>query len=91
MERTVKTKSKARKDNELVNDGDKAWVTLSQSINLGNYESLKIEMGYSETIKNEDISIEVVRDIEEELEGLLAEKVNQINQTEDPKRKRKKV
>ena len=30
-------------------ENDKFWITVSQTVNLGNYESLKIEMGFSES------------------------------------------
>lgn len=34
---------------ELKNDENKVWVTVAHTINLGNYESVKIEAGYSQT------------------------------------------
>ena len=39
---------------DIKNDGDKVWVTVSNTINLGNYNSVKIEMGYNKTIPEED-------------------------------------
>ena len=91
MKPEVKTKAQAQNENSLVNDGDKAWVTLSQVINLGNYENLRIEVGYSKTIKQGDNPIELVRAIEEDLEDLLIEKVEQIcGKDEKPKRTRKR-
>ena len=35
---------------EIKNDNDKVWVTVSNTINLGQYNSVKIEMGYNETV-----------------------------------------
>lgn len=32
------------------NDEDKVWVTISRTINLGNYENIKIDAGMSRTI-----------------------------------------
>ena len=73
------------------NDEDKAWVTLSQVINLGNFENIRIEVGYSKTIKSGEEPIDIVREIEEDLENLLVEKVNEIyGKDEKPKRKRRK-
>ena len=73
------------------NDEDKAWVTLSQVINLGNFENIRIEVGYSKTIKSGEEPIDIVREIEEDLESLLVEKVNEIyGKDEKPKRKRRK-
>ena len=73
------------------NDEDKAWVTLSQVVNLGNFENIRIEVGYSKTIKSGEEPIDIVREIEEDLESLLVEKVNEIyGKDEKPKRKRRK-
>ena len=73
------------------NEEDKAWVTLSQVINLGNFENIRIEVGYSKTIKSGEEPIDIVREIEEDLESLLVEKVNEIyGKDEKPKRKRRK-
>ena len=73
------------------NDEDKAWVTLSQVINLGNFENIRIEVEYSKTIKSGEEPIDIVREIEEDLESLLVEKVNEIyGKDEKPKRKRRK-
>jgi len=73
------------------NDEDKAWVTLSQVVNLGNFENIRIEVGYSKTIKSGEEPIDIVREIEEDLENLLVEKVNEIyGKDEKPKRKRRK-
>ena len=73
------------------NDEDKAWVTLSQVVNLGNFENIRIEVGYSKTIKSGQEPIDIVREIEEDLESLLVEKVNEIyGKDEKPKRKRRK-
>ena len=89
MEPAVKTKTKAQKENSLVNDGDKAWVTLAQVINLGDYENIRIEVGYSKTIKFEDNPIDIVNQIEEDLEDLLVRKVEQIKGTNETPRRRR--
>ena len=31
------------------NDNDKVWVTITRTINTGNYENIKIEAGYSQS------------------------------------------
>ena len=48
---------------EIKNDGDKVWVTVSNTINLGNYNSVKIEMGFNETITSDTPSPLVKIDI----------------------------
>ena len=32
------------------NEDDKVWCTITRTINLGNYESIKVEAGISETV-----------------------------------------
>jgi hypothetical protein len=91
METVAKTRTKANKEHELVNDGDKAWVTMSQVVNLGDYENVRIEVGYSRTIKTTDQPIDVINQMEEELEDLLVRKVEEIKGVnETPKRRRKR-
>jgi hypothetical protein len=35
----------------IKNEEDKVWITISRTINLGNYESIKIDAGMSQTIQ----------------------------------------
>lgn len=39
---------------KIINSEDKIWVTIGGTINLGNYENVKIDMGQSRTIGPED-------------------------------------
>lgn len=79
---------------DIKNNEDKAWVTLSQIINLGDYENVKIEVGYSQTIKNNENPIEKIKAMEDELEDFLVRKVEEIKGVDTkenkPKRKRRK-
>lgn len=70
----VKTKSKAKQDNELVNDGDKVWVTISRTVQVGNYEPYRLEAGYSQTLKNDENPMEKIAEIEEELSEFVNKK-----------------
>jgi hypothetical protein len=72
------------------NENDKAWCTLSQVVNLGNFENVRVEVGYSKTIKDGDDPIEVVRAIEEDLEDFLVSKIEQIKGVDKPVKKRKR-
>lgn len=75
----------------IQNESDKAWCTLSQVVNLGNYENVRVEVGYSKTIKEGDDPIKVVRQIEEDLEDLLVRKIEQIKSDDvTPKRKKRR-
>jgi hypothetical protein len=67
MEMVAKTKRKASQENELVNDGDKVWITISRNVNLGNYESYKLDAGFSRTIKTGEDPMELLAEAEAEL------------------------
>jgi len=79
---------------DIKNNEDKAWVTLSQIVNLGDYENVKIEVGYSQTIKDGENPIEKIKAMEDELEDFLVRKVEEIKGVDTkiskPKRKRRK-
>lgn len=64
---------------DYTNSEDKAWVTMSTNVNLGNYENLKIEVGYSQTLKEGDVPIKKVEAMQEELEYLLARKLSEFD------------
>ena len=66
-QRTIKTRTKAQQSDELTNDEDKVWVTVMRNVNLGNYESYKVEAGYSRTIKTDENPMELLREMEAEL------------------------
>lgn len=56
------------------NDEDKVWVSISHTINIGNYENYKIEFGQSQTIlKDNDpitMRINIAKQIVKEINGL---------------------
>jgi len=49
------------------NEEDRVWVTVSRTVNLGNYESHKIEAGYSQSIKEDEEPMELIQKAEAEL------------------------
>lgn len=49
------------------NDLDKVWVTAHTTINLGNYENVKIEMGESHSIHPEKDTKEYRSEVRNEL------------------------
>jgi hypothetical protein len=51
---------------------------------------VRVEVGYSKTIKDGDDPIEVVRAIEEDLEDFLVSKIEQIKGVDKPVKKRKR-
>lgn len=48
-------------------ENDKIWVTVSATINLGNYENTKIDAGMSRTYKKKEDPLEVIEDVTDEL------------------------
>lgn len=62
------TRAIKRKDAEnQVNDGDKAWVTVSMNINLGNFENVKVESGFSQTLQTGDDPVEIMQGMQERI------------------------
>lgn len=43
------------------NDEDKIWITVSHTINTGNYESIKIETGFSRTITEGESPYDLIK------------------------------
>ena len=78
MEMVVKTRKKASQGNELINDGDKVWVTISRNVNLGNYESYKLDAGFSRTIKIGENPMELIAEMEAELAPFVNKKARII-------------
>jgi hypothetical protein len=50
---------------------DKVWVTISRTINLGNYENVKIDCGMSQTINEGEAPINLIENIQNELSANL--------------------
>jgi len=60
------------------NDNDKVWVTITRTINTGNYENIKIDAGYSKTYSGKDDPIEIMDEMSNQIMELLNEKEKQI-------------
>ena len=88
MERVVMTKRKASQQGDEVNNGDKVWVTISKNVNLGNYESYKLDVGYSQTITTEH-PLDMIEEIEKELSELVIEKTDAIKNKTTTRRRRR--
>jgi len=83
MEMVVKTKRKANRQNEIVNDGDKVWVTISRNVNLGNYESYKLDAGFSRTIKTGENPMDLIIEMEAELAPFVNKKARIIKKRKE--------
>jgi len=62
---------------ELQNKEDKVWATIDRTINLGNYESLKISAGMSRTLKENDEAAEILSDVADEVFQELSAKIRE--------------
>lgn len=63
---------------------DKVWITVSRTVNLGNYESFKIDAGYSQTIGG-DNPMGLLKRAEAKLSAFVFEKTEEMK----PKPKKK--
>ena len=59
------------------NEQPKIWIGVSETINTGAYESVKIEAGYSRTYEKED-PIELIDSGVDELRKAIKKKAKQI-------------
>jgi hypothetical protein len=64
----------------IQNEEDKVWVNMTRTVNLGNYNNIKYEVGYSRTIKEGDDPISLIEEMEAELEENLSAKVDEIEE-----------
>jgi hypothetical protein len=60
---------------------DKIWVTASYTMNLGNYESLKIEAGFSQTRRVGEEPYKTIGIRTKNLLNKIIEKGNEVRQT----------
>lgn len=67
MERKIKDPVQ----NNAVSSVDKAWVTISQSVHLGNYEIYKIESGYSHTLLPGEDPLEIIDQMQEDIQPIV--------------------
>lgn len=61
-------------DKKVRNDEDKIWVTITRKVNLGNYESAEIQAGYSQTIKEGEDPLELIKEAERKLSPFVKNK-----------------
>ena len=70
------------------NDEDKVWVTISRTINLGNYESYKVEAGYSQTI-GANAPTMLMEKMLKRITAVVTEQTTSVQEESLPKRKKK--
>lgn len=77
----------AKKTEDLLeNKDEKCWVTISYNVNLGDYENIKIESGYSQTIMNR-YPIDLLEDMQDTVANIVIEKAKSLKKLLKNKRK----
>jgi len=74
---------------EIPND-DKVWVTLSRTINIGDYNSIKIEMGLTQSVKRKEDPYALLEEISTGICEAMMEQSLQFMEEVKPTPKKKK-
>jgi len=61
----------------MENENTKVSVTLGYTLNLGNFESLRVDLGVVENIRNEENVEEAMNRVYDFVESKVVEKVNE--------------
>ena len=64
----------------IENSQDKVWVTIDRTINLGNYESIKISAGLSQTIEPKTKRLRLLDATIDSVIEIVTEKANELQQ-----------
>jgi hypothetical protein len=62
----------------MVQEPDKVWASVEATINLGNYENIKIQIGESRSLKPKDDSQEIRDELVNELIEDILDKKDEI-------------
>ena len=62
-------------ERKVKNDGDKVWITVSQNVNMGNYQSFSTEVGMSKTYDEKENPEKLIDELSEKLFSVLKKKV----------------
>jgi hypothetical protein len=63
-----------RKNEVIKNNEDKVWYTINHTINLGNYENIKIEAGLSQTLLEGEDPYKLINKISDKLISQIIQK-----------------
>jgi hypothetical protein len=72
---------------DIKTEGNKVWVTALITVNLGNYESAKLEMGYSKDYTPKEYALEMADEMAVELENTLQQHVAKLRKLTKKKRR----
>ena len=65
---------------------NKCWVTISYNVNLGDYENVKVETGYSQTIPFNRSPIDFLEDMQDTISNSVIEEVKALKKQLKKKR-----
>lgn len=78
----------AEKTESLVEIKDnKCWVTISYNVNLGDYENVKVETGYSQTIPFNRSPIDLLEEMQDNVASIVIDEAKSLKQLLKRKRK----
>lgn len=84
----AKTKKSAKPERPVVSDteddtcgADRVWVCLAKTVNLGNYESLKVEVGRGSSVQPGETHDEVQERITANVAESLFELLSQVQKS----------
>jgi len=78
-------------NNEVVEaTEDKVWVTVTHTKSLQQYENIKIDAGYSRTIKEGEDPLDLIREMQDELSDIVLIKAQEIKEGGNIYKKMKK-
>lgn len=84
----IKKKDMAEKTESLVEIKDnKCWVTISYNVNLGDYENVKVETGYSQTIPFNRSPIDLLEEMQDNVSSLVIDEAKSLKRLLKRKRK----
>jgi hypothetical protein len=66
---------------------NKVWVTFSYNVNLGNYENIKIESGYSQTVKENEDPLNLLEEMQDNISSVVIGAAKNLKKQLKPKRK----
>ena len=77
----------AEKTESLVEIKDnKCWVTISYNVNLGDYENVKVETGYSQTIPFNRSPIDLLEEMQDNVASIVIDEAKSLKKQLKKKR-----
>ena len=77
----------AEKNESLVEIKDnKCWVTISYNVNLGDYENVKVETGYSQTIPFNRSPIDLLEEMQDNVASIVIDEAKSLKKQLKKKR-----